>query len=207
MENLFLFCTAAIVLALTPGPDMLYIATRSMTQGRVSGVVSALGVHTGVLVHTLAAALGFSALVASSPLAFSMIKYAGALYLVYLGLKNIFSRTEMQEVRLDQHKRLGSVFCQGLLTNLLNPKVILFFLAFLPQFIDPSRGNVPFQLLTLGLVMVVVTLPIDAGVGLLGGSIASLLRSGNRVGRLGRWAAGAVFIFLGMSTAVLSRGG
>ena len=202
LTTIGVFSLASILLALTPGPDMLYIATRSVAQGRGAGMVSALGVHTGVLVHTLAAALGLSALIAASATAFSLIKYAGAGYLIYLGLKTLASNAESLEIKVFGKSKLRQIFVQGLITNLLNPKVILFFLAFLPQFVDPARGNVSLQLVSLGLLFVLVTLPIDAGVGLAGGSFGTWLNNRVSVRQASKWVTGAIFIVLGIGTAL-----
>ncbi len=195
------FSLASIILALTPGPDMLFIATRSMAQGRSAGIVSALGVHTGVLVHTLAAALGLSALIAASAAALSIIKYAGAAYLIYLGLKTMAGRAETLALNSADFSRLRQIYFQGLITNLLNPKVILFFLAFLPQFVDPSVGHISLQLIFLGVLMVMVTLPIDLGVGLAGGTVGKWLNNRVQVQHTSKWFTGALFIALGIGTA------
>lgn len=196
------FAVASIVLALIPGPDMLYIATRSVTQGRSAGVVSALGVHAGVLIHTLAAALGLSALIAASAVAFSVVKFAGAAYLIYLGIKTLLSKSESFEVSVTSRARLSEIFYQGLVTNVLNPKVILFFLAFLPQFVDPARGSVSLQLLQLGLLLFIVTLPIDVTVGLAGGAVGTWLRARSHMQVASKWFTGSVFIVLGIGTAL-----
>lgn len=145
LTTLLLFSVASLLLAITPGPDLLYIATRSLTQGRSAGVVSAMGVHTGILVHTLAAALGLSALVATSALAFSVVKYLGAAYLIYLGIRTLMSKEESFDVKIGERKTLSNVYLQGIVTNVLNPKAILFFLAFLPQFVNPERGSIPLK--------------------------------------------------------------
>ena len=202
LSTISLFSIAAIILALTPGPDMLYIATRSITQGRGAGIFSALGVHTGVLIHTIAAAFGISALIAESAVAFNIVRYAGAAYLVYLGIRTILNKAASLEIKVIEHKKLRSVYYQGLITNLFNPKVILFFLAFLPQFADPSKGSIPIQMVTLGCLMIVVTLPIDIAVGLLGGSMGKFLKTSTRMQRISKWFTGSVFISLGISTAL-----
>lgn len=202
LSTISLFSIAAIILALTPGPDMLYIATRSITQGRGAGIFSALGVHTGVLIHTIAAAFGISALIAESAVAFNIVRYAGAAYLVYLGIRTILNKAASLEIKVIEHKKLRSVYYQGLITNLFNPKVILFFLAFLPQFADPSKGSIPIQMVTLGCLMIMVTLPIDIAVGLLGGSMGKFLKTSTRMQRISKWFTGSVFISLGISTAL-----
>ena len=204
LTTISLFAVASILLAITPGPDMIYIATRSIAQGRSAGVVSALGVHTGILIHTLAATLGLSALIAASAIAFSTVKYAGAAYLIYLGIQTFSSKSERLEVRSITKSKLSEVFYQGLYVNLLNPKVILFFLAFLPQFVDPSRGNVKLQLMSLGILLVVVTIPIDIGVGLAGGQLGIWLRARQGIQQATKWITGTIYIILGLTTAMTS---
>ncbi len=202
LTTVFLFSITSILLALTPGPDMLYIATRSIAQGRSAGIVSVLGVHTGVFIHTIAAVLGISALIEASAVAFNFVRFAGAAYLIYLGIHAFLSKAETLEVKTVEHKKLRNIFYQGLITNLLNPKVILFFLAFFPQFVDPSKGNVPFQLVLLGVILVVVSLPIDIGISLLSGIFGKWLKARKGTQQAGKWITGSVFISLGISTAV-----
>jgi threonine/homoserine/homoserine lactone efflux protein len=202
LTTLIVFSAASFLLAITPGPDMLYIATRSLSQGRNAGIVSALGVHTGVLVHTVAAALGLSALIAASALAFSVVKYAGAAYLIYLGIRTLLSKHEALEISVTQKGTLFGIYRQGVVTNVLNPKVILFFTAFLPQFVDPSSGPVVVQLLLLGVLLVVVTLPVDIAIGLLGGSVSNFFKQRKGAASVGKWLTGTVFIGLGIGTAL-----
>jgi len=202
LSTVGLFSISAIILALTPGPDMLYIATRSISQGRSAGIYSALGVHTGVLIHTLAAAIGISAIIVASTQAYNVIRYAGAAYLVYLGIRTILNKSESLEIKVVENKRLRSVFYQGLITNLFNPNVILFFLAFLPQFVDPAKGSISIQLLTLGCIMVVVTLPIDIAIGIMSGSLGKFFKTSYRFQGTGRWLTSSVLISLGISTAL-----
>lgn len=205
MTTVGLFSAASLMLALIPGPDMLYIATRSVVQGRGAGVMSALGVHAGVLVHTLAAALGLSALIMASALAFSVVKLLGAGYLIYLGIKTLMSRSESFRMPVADRVGLTQVFYQGMLTNVLNPKVILFFLAFLPQFVDPARGPVSLQLLELGLLLFCVTLPVDIAIGLAGGTAGRWLRARSGFQSASKWLAGSIFIALGIGTALHGR--
>src|ERR1700741_3833309 len=147
------FAVAAILLLLTPGPAVLYIVARSVEQGRVAGLASVCGITTGTLVHVLAAALGLAALLASSALAFAVVKYAGAGYLIYIGIRRILSRGEAPAAEVELPRRsLGRLYRDGFVVNLLNPKTALFFLAFLPQFVDPTRGMVAFQIAFLGLL-------------------------------------------------------
>ena len=195
-----LFLVASMLIALAPGPDMLYILTRSVSQGRSAGVVSALGVHTGVLIHTLIAALGLSALIAASALAFSVVKYLGAAYLIYLGIRTLFTKEDNLTVADTPPVKLRRAYLQGIVTNLLNPKIILFFLAYLPQFLD-VQGNTVTQTLLLGVLFVVFTLPVDVGVAFLGGWARGWLGRNAWFGRVKERVMGGVFITLGLTTA------
>src|SRR6202521_4775327 len=162
------FSLAAVLLLLAPGPAVLYIVARSIEQGRIAGLASVCGITTGTLVHVLAAALGLSALLASSALAFAVVKYAGAGYLIYIGVRRILSRTETPAARIELPRRsLGRLYRDGFIVNLLNPKTALFFLAFLPQFVDPARGAVAMQMLILGVLFVAVALLSDSSYALL----------------------------------------
>jgi threonine/homoserine/homoserine lactone efflux protein len=150
-SDFLLFALASLILNLTPGADMLYVATRSTSQGIKAGIVSALGIMCGCLVHLLAAVFGLSAIIAHSALAFSIIKYIGACYLIYLGIRS-FLKTEdsFEPANKKVPESFKKIFYQGALTNALNPKVALFFLAFLPQFIQPGSMAVQWQILLLG---------------------------------------------------------
>ena len=168
--------TAGLALNLTPGPDMLYVAARGAAEGRRAGVVSALGIGAGTLVHITALALGLSALLAAVPLAYDAVRYAGAAYLVYLGVRALLARREEGASVADAPSsgagarrateppppgRLAALFRQGVVTNVLNPKVALFFLAFLPQFVDPARGS-PAAPLGFGAARLVARSPLSA---------------------------------------------
>ncbi len=206
-SSLALFLIATLVLALAPGPDLLYITTRGLDQGAVAGLISALGVHTGVLIHTIIAAFGLSALIASSAVAFALIKYAGAAYLCFLGLTSLLSWREATASGGQQpisQTALRKVFYQGVITDVLNPKVILFFLAFFPQFVDPTSASAPVDIFLLGLVFVAVAFPIDAVVGLFAGSISKQLQHNRQRRRWGKWMIGSAFIILGIGTAFTS---
>ena len=144
------FAFASLMLNITPGADMLYVATRSTSQGVKAGIVSALGIMSGCIVHLLAAIVGLSAVIASSALAFSVIKYAGGVYLIYLGIQSFFGKQNVFELKAPAMQPLTKVFRQGVITNVLNPKVALFFLAFLPQFIHPGKASAQWQIFLLG---------------------------------------------------------
>src|SRR5688572_1579633 len=147
-STLLLFMTAALALNVTPGPDMLYVVARSVGEGRAAGVISSLGIAAGSLVHTLAVALGLAGLLRAVPLAFEIVKWVGAAYLIWLGVRALRTPgTTTERVAVAPASR-RAIFGQGMLTNVLNPKVALFFLAFLPQFVDPERGTVALQIIS-----------------------------------------------------------
>ena len=199
--NLWLFVSAALVLLVVPGPAVLYIFARSVEQGRGAGLVSILGIHTATLVHVAAAALGLSALLASSALAFSIVKYAGAAYLIWLGLKKIFGRAEpigAISVKPHGHWRL---FRDGFVVNLLNPKTALFFLAFLPQFVEVERGHVAMQVAFLGILFAVLGSITDGCYALAAGTMGIWLKGSRGYLKVERYVSGVLFIGLGVTAA------
>jgi threonine/homoserine/homoserine lactone efflux protein len=200
-STLSLFVTAALILVFMPGPNTLYIVARSIQQGRWAGIVSSLGVQVGTLVHIAAAAFGLSALLLSSALAFNAVKYAGAAYLIYLGVKTLLTKETIEPV-LVQKAGLRRVFYQGVIVNLLNPKTALFFLALLPQFIDPAPGNIAMQIILLGTILMFLGILSDLSYALAAGSIGNWLRGNLRFLRAQRYFAGSVYIGLGAVTAL-----
>jgi len=198
-----LFIGAALVLLLIPGPAVLYIVARSAEQGRLAGFVSDLGIHSATLVHVLAAAVGLSALVASSVLAFSLVKYAGAAYLIWLGLKKIFARDDRSGLaaRLTRYS-YGRLFRDGFIVNLLNPKTALFFFAFLPQFAEVERGHVAMQIAFLGLVFALLGMITDGCYALLASAVGAWLKHGTLYRRFERYVTGALLVGLGLTAAV-----
>jgi len=199
------FAAAAVALAVVPGPAVLYIVAQSIDGGRAGGLVSALGVATGGLVHVVGATIGLSALIASSATAFTAVKFAGAAYLVVLGVLTLLRRTTVEDAPVRAERRLRRRYAQGVLVNVLNPKTALFFVAFLPQFADPARGPVAPQLLALGLVFVAVAVCSDALWALAAGSAAERLRASRRFLALQRYVSGTVFVGLGALTAAAKR--
>ncbi len=202
LSTFTIFVVATSVLLLTPGPAVLYIVTRSIDQGRVAGIVSTLGIAVGTLFHVAAAAFGVSALLVSSALLFNFVKYLGAAYLIYLGIRKLLVRKELQSIQKERRRELSQIFNQGVLVNLLNPKTALFFFAFLPQFVDPAKGAVSGQILFLGATFVVMGLFSDGLYALLAGSLGSWLRSNLRFLRAQRYFAGTVYIALGAVTGL-----
>jgi threonine/homoserine/homoserine lactone efflux protein len=199
--GLALFVVAALVLLLTPGPAVLYIVARSLDQGRRAGLVSVLGVHLGTFVHIAAAAAGLSALLAASATAFEIVKYLGAAYLVYLGVRRFLDGARPTRGDGDTAD-LRRAFLDGVVVNILNPKTALFFLAFLPQFVDVSRGRVGIQILGLGLIFVALGLVTDGLYAVGAGSAARWLRGSPRFLASERWIAGTMYVGLGVAAGL-----
>jgi threonine/homoserine/homoserine lactone efflux protein len=199
-----LFAAAALALIVVPGPAVLYVVSQGIENGRLGGVVSALGIAAGGLVHVLAAAVGISSLVVSSATAFTVVKWAGAAYLVALGLRRLLAREGRVQgtVPRTRERSLRRIFWQGAIVNVLNPKTALFFLAFLPQFVDVGAGAVGLQVVVLGLVFVGLALVCDSGWGLAAGTASGWLRGGRRLLRTQRYATGGVLVGLGVVTAL-----
>jgi threonine/homoserine/homoserine lactone efflux protein len=193
-----LFAVACLAFLAIPGPSVFYIVTRSLVQGRRAGVMSMLGVQTGGLVHVVAAAFGLSALIASSAAAFTVVKYAGAAYLVFLGLRKLFGAEPDKPELPSDRASVAHLFGHGVIVNVLNPKTALFFLAFLPQFVDPSAGPVAPQMLVLGLMLVSLGVLSDGTYALLAAGIGNRLRTRRRLERI----SGGVFVSLGVVAAL-----
>jgi threonine/homoserine/homoserine lactone efflux protein len=204
LSTIALFVSAALVLLLIPGPAVLYIVARSVEQGRQAGVVSAVGVGAGSLVHVAAAALGISAILMSSATAFMAVKYAGAAYLLYLGLRTLLRGGGDHEAVAVAPQSLARIFTQGVIVNILNPKVALFFFAFLPQFVDPARGPVVVQILFLGAVYALLSVTSDSMYALLAGTIGTWLKGNATFRRRQRYVTGGIYLALGMMTTLVS---
>jgi threonine/homoserine/homoserine lactone efflux protein len=205
--TLLVFMAAGLTLNLTPGPDMLYVAARSTAEGRAAGVVSALGIAAGTLVHIAALALGLSALLDAVPLAYDAVRLAGAGYLVWLGARALLRPGAAAGAAALAPASRWRVFRQGAVTNVLNPKVALFFLAFLPQFVDPARGSAAAQIVALGLLFNVSGTVVNVLVALGASRAGAWLRrsGGGRAGRTMQRATGVVFVALGVRLALTSR--
>ena len=200
--SLAVFVLAALALLLVPGPAVLYIVARSIHQGRRAGLASVLGIHVGTLVHIAAATVGLSALVVSSAVAFTAVKVAGAVYLVALGLWTLFSGGAETEIALGGERRLRRVFAQGIVVNVLNPKTALFFLAFLPQFVDADAAHPALQIAFLGLLFVALGLVTDSLWALAAGTAGGVLRRSRRFTTAQRYVTGSVYVGLGVATAL-----
>lgn len=200
--QLIMFFGASIVLAVTPGPDILYVLMRGITQGRMAALYAALGFNIGVIAHTLFAVVGLSAILRTSAVAYQCVKYAGAAYLIYIGIQTIRSRKQAStEGNIDfvSHK---AIFKQTIIANILNPKVALFFLAFLPQFVNPAAGNMELQLVVLGSLFMLAGFSVFALVGLFSGFIGDRLRSNPTFEPRMKTVAGSVLVGLGLSLAL-----
>ncbi|MBK9006076.1 MAG: Homoserine/homoserine lactone efflux protein [Anaerolineales bacterium] len=200
-SKLSLFIVAAVALLLVPGPAVLYITARSASQGRAAGLVSVLAIETANLIQAVAAGLGLSAILLSSALAFDVVKYLGAGYLIYLGIRKLRSPEQAADEEIKQDS-LHQIYWQGVAVNILNPKTALFFFAFLPQFVDPARGNVIAQNLLLGLIFVALAIVTDSLYALAISAFADQLRGNQRFQTGGRYFAGLVYVALGITTAL-----
>ncbi len=201
-STLLLFVGASIVLLLTPGPAVLYIVARSIDQGRAAGIISSLGMTVGALFHVAAASLGLSALLVSSAVGFAAVKYLGAAYLVYLGVRRLLGSDEPVDKAEEANRSLLHIFRQAVLVNALNPKTAMFFLAFLPQFTDPARGSVMAQMLILGAIFTGLGMICDVTWVLCAGVARGWLRQSVGFARIQRYITGGVFIVLGLFTAL-----
>jgi threonine/homoserine/homoserine lactone efflux protein len=206
IENFWVFALTALLLNLTPGNDMLYVAARSTSQGSTAGILSSLGIMTGCMVHIVAAMVGLSAIIARSAVAFDIIKYIGGGYLIYLGIRGLIKKKRSLNLNTSikklSHKK---IFGQGVLTNVLNPKVALFFLAFLPQFININQGDTSFQILFLGTWFNVGGTVVNISVSLLFGKVGKWLSQSPAFIQWQERIAGTILITLGIKVAISSR--
>jgi threonine/homoserine/homoserine lactone efflux protein len=208
LETIALFMASALVLNLTPGPAILFILSRSFGQRRAAAVISVFGLATASVIQALAVAFGLSALFVFSPLAFAIVKYCGAAYLVYLGIAGFLSgglAGSGGRTVTGRRRSLAAAYWQGLLTDLLNPKLLLFFFSFLPQFVDPARGEPSLQMLVLGLLFQVTGVPTNLAVALGGGTLAALIARHPFWAGVQRWCSSAVLIGLGIRLALSDR--
>jgi threonine/homoserine/homoserine lactone efflux protein len=208
LSNLLLFASIIVVLALTPGPDVIYITTRGVAQGRTAALLSTAGICAGYLVYTMLAALGLSALLQSSAIAFEIVRYAGAIYLVYLGIRTFLSKRGGPLAPAPgtvTPAPAGRILQQGMLTSMLNPKGILVFAALLPQFANSHLGRVPLQMTAFGLTFTLICLCIYSGYAFLSGSLGEKLAAQPHIASALRWLTGSVFIGLGARLLFLER--
>jgi threonine/homoserine/homoserine lactone efflux protein len=205
ITNLGLFLVASIALILAPGPDSLYVLARGLGQGRRAGVIAALGSTSGLLAHTTLAALGLAVLLQTSEIAYTLVRVGGALYLIYLGVRALLSRERLAIATSASHSSARRMYLQGMLTNVLNPKVALFFIAFLPQFVDPHTPSFALSMLLLGAVFATLTIIYLMLVGLLSGALGRALLSQPRVAGAIRWVTGGILVGLGLRLLIPER--
>jgi threonine/homoserine/homoserine lactone efflux protein len=202
-QTLFVFSLAALAILAVPGPAVVYIVTRSIHQGRGAGLASVLGIHVGTLVHLTAATVGLSAILVSSATAFTVVKALGAIYLIVVGIRTLLGRADEAETDPQRPpRRRRRDFAEGVVVNVLNPKTALFFLAFLPQFVDPKQGQAWEQILVLGLTFMVLGLVTDSMWALAAGTAGETLRKSRRWAQVQRYVSGSVFVGLGVVTAL-----
>lgn len=197
-----LFLAAAFTICITPGPDMLYVLANGIKQGPRGGIVAALGMAMGMLVHTMAAALGLAALFKASPLAFTLVRYIGAGYLLWIGVKAFREPAFSGKLTEEASIPAASILQRALITNLLNPKIVLFYVAFLPQFIHSERGSVTFQFLLLGFSFVILGLLVDSIVGVLSGALNRILMENLLLSRALNVFSALVFVALAVRLVV-----
>jgi threonine/homoserine/homoserine lactone efflux protein len=200
-----LFLTTAVVMICTPGPDIIYVSTKGIAQGRNIALLSTLGVCLGYLVHTLLAVFGLSALLKTSVVAFEAVRYAGAAYLLYLGIKTLLSKEPFLLAQNSKPLQKGRIVWQGVLTSVLNPKGILFFMSFLPQFISSQSSNVSLQLTLFGLIFTLLCLLIYGLIGYFSGQVGDRLAKQPRISQTLKWLSGSVLVGLGIRMALPER--
>jgi threonine/homoserine/homoserine lactone efflux protein len=200
-STILLFMLAALGLLLIPGPSVLYIVTRSVSQGKRAGMASVGGIELAGLTHAAAAGLGLSALLLTSALAFNIVKFVGAAYLIYLGVRTMLAKDDGKQA-VAAPQKLSRLFTQGYLVNLLNPKTALFFYAFLPQFVDPSRGTVVGQILFFGVLFVLLASCTDSLYALLSSTLGQRLTKVTRFQSIRRYVTGGIYIALGLTAAL-----
>lgn len=204
LSRLTVFCAACIAIAAVPGPAVLYIVTRSVEHGRRAGLASAGGAAIGAMLQAVAAAAGLASLLIASSTAFNAVKFTGAAYLIFMGIRRLLTRevAELDAATRTPDLSLRRVFAQGVVVNVLNPKVTLFLLAFLPQFVDPTRGSESLQIALLGAIFVAIGLASDTTYAVVAGTAADWLRKRQRFARMQRYVAGTVFVGLGVTAAL-----
>lgn len=176
LTNIYLFIAASFLLCLAPGPDNIYVLTQGMTKSKKAAIVTTLGLTTGIIVHTTAAAFGISVIFKTSEIAFNIVKYAGAAYLLYIAYQAFKYRNEPLDLTVqNSSSELKKLYVKGFFMNVLNPKVSIFFLAFLPQFVTPANGNVPMQMITLGIIFMLLTVITFSSIGVAGNMLSSKL--------------------------------
>ena len=202
MPDVFLFLIAAMMLTLAPGPDNIYVLTRGIAQGKKAGLVAALGFSSGLFFHTLLAVLGFAAIIKAYPAAYHFLQYAGAAYLVYLGIRTLRSAASMSLDASMTPVSLSRIYWQSVIANILNPKVTLFFIAFLPQFVNAHAGHVAWQMLLLAVVFILQALAIFSAIAFFSGIVGAYFKRQARAALYLNRLAGCAFVGLGIRIAL-----
>ena len=202
MPDIALFVAASALLAIAPGPDIVYVLTRAIAQGARAGLAAALGFTAGCIFHTVLAAVGIAALIRSSELAFDLVRYAGAAYLVWIGIQALRHRSSFSVEAAGDSRALALIYRQSVIGNVLNPKVTLFFLAFLPQFVNAPAGHVGAQMALLGAIFMLVTIVVFGAVAIFAGVLGTWLRAKPAIGSRLNVFAGITFIALGIRVAL-----
>jgi len=204
-HNLILFFIASLLLALAPGPDNLFVLAQSAQRGRKTGFTVTLGLCTGLLIHTSAVALGVAAIFKASALAFNLLKYLGAAYLLYLAWQAFHAQKQDIALSGNDSTGFGRLYRRGIIMNVTNPKVSIFFLAYLPQFTDPEQGRLILQMFILGFVFITATILVFGSISLVAGAIGEYLRTSARVQKILDWLAGTIFTGLAIKLAITER--
>jgi len=204
-ETFSAFFLASTLLAIAPGPDNVFVLTQSALHGKLSGLVVVFGLCTGLLVHTTAVAFGVAVIFQASTLAFTLLKIIGACYLVYLAWQIFRATPEQIRMQSDQQKSLGTLYRRGIIMNVTNPKVSIFFLAFLPQFADPVRGPISLQMVALGGIFITATILVFGAIALIGGALGEWLNRSERAQRVMNWTAGTIFVGLALKLVTEER--
>ncbi len=204
MSTYALFIATALALLAIPGPAVLYVVSRSIDQGRSAGLASVLGITSGTVVHVTLATIGLSSLVLASKVAFDAVRYVGAAYLVFLGVRRLLTRPVEEDLDSRAPRTTRDLYTQGLIVNLLNPKTIVFIFAFIPQFVDVNAGHVWLQVMLLGLTFAGLGLASDSLYAVVAGTVADRLRGTPFIARVERWFGGSVLIGLGVAAAIVA---
>jgi len=206
LTNLYMFIVASFILCLVPGPDNIYVLTQGVTKSKKAAIVTTLGLTTGLIVHTSAAAFGISVIFQTSQFAFDMLKYAGALYLLYLGYQAFKYRNEPLDLTVQNFSsELKKLYIKGFVMNILNPKVSIFFLAFLPQFVTLENGNIPLQMIVLGLIFMIMTIIVFSGIGISGNILSKKLLEKPNIVKYMNILTSFILVSLGLKLAFSSR--
>ena len=205
IETISAFFLASALLAIAPGPDNVFVLTQSALHGKLSGLVVMFGLCTGLLVHTGAVAFGVAVIFQASALAFTLLKVAGASYLLYLAWQTFRASPGQIHMKGGQQRSLGTLYRRGIIMNVTNPKVSIFFLAFLPQFADPERGSISLQMISLGCIFIVATILVFGAVALIGGALGDWLNRSLRAQRIMNWVASTVFVGLAIKLVTVEK--